>query len=1572
MNWYSSKKDQHPIQNRRINVCSLNIIYTYIYIYIYIALFYPEAEEMPKHEEIEVTQTNINETMHSTLGFASKLEEIDYHLSHKIYKNNYMPEEDKLEEERKLEEKKGNKNKIKSCLCIIIFLLLLSLGINIYLMLKNMDLSKEIEQRNSEKVKLYKDNQLLIEEKGLISKKVQLDSMKTDIQKQRIYGLIKGINEADILTDKKDAEKLEIMFMKQKIEKYKSIIQRNHYKNSIFINQLRQNNLLLKEKNDLIIQYLEIEKLKTNKIIKKYQNSNKYLAHNINNLHLHFDSTKIILSNRNQALKIENLILKDTNKVINEELFIERSKTNKKIKEHKISVQQLTQKISNLQAQFVNTKNLLFNANQILEREKGQLKNSYLLLTESIRVKNFKRNKIIEKYQMSNQFLFHRLINLQTQLEWTNNILMNENLVLNNDKLNLKQNIKIIMIELKTMRKALIAIEEASRETVVLYKSEEELTTKDILEPNFHDSWEHEKYRLKEIINKLNQQLRFLTQNDQILIEKKNKDNNVLKSELNSVLLDIKYLRNYKNEHHTNNLIFNATGKNELIYLKGQLSKLRPRVIHLQYQNNWLKSKIDEIDIKYQYTKRKDERELNRHAVNLMGIKDLHQCSIFESNTYINILQQKAVQKNSFINALKDTNNLKTMENMSIKKIYNKGLNLFTLNTYTAKKHIANSLFIHSFMKVTLQRKHNILEDIVRTLRNELILQGNKYEISEDKYSSIIQKHQTMKDKYLELLSTDSAKIRVIITELNLEKEKTKKLKELISNILRRIIRGKNELEIAIESKLSLKEKWGILDQEYQRKMKTIYDILLTIREKYEYIKTIVILNELKQSRKVKIFQERTILLERELANSKDNQNSLISYMILYIHSLQGIIQTTKSNIQECKREIEDKEEVVVSLANSYYSCMAQINPLKNLNYLLKYDQKIYKHQLTLIQRKYLFYIVDYTQIIHELKDELEVKNAGQVSLAQNYYSCVNQIVPLEQQNYLLKNDLMINSDQLLIIQRKYLFYIVDYTQIIHELKDELEVKNAGQVSLAQNYYSCVNQIVPLEQQNYLLKNDLIIISGQTAFILRKYRFFLNNYSEAKHIDLPRILSISAKLRSQNTLLIYQKYNIQTLKYAVTRLSDRIISSRIKVKANLDLKCQVIVSLKNILTDRSKLCNQKIVSNWNELVNIEEDNFRIEKDLIGNNNGLVRIREEKMNMEASVWDWRQYSNVLRYNSEYKMNKIDPGGKKVIYTELSFIAVHNYGIQGYFRGSDGNYKPIFLEMNRCIRHFIGDYNPTKGYYVSGGQKTALMYNTSTFEYTEYTGNLGRVRACAWQSSTEFVCVDDGNDRSPKNNQVHYFTLGNTASTGYWQPDSATSSARALLVLQSGNVIFGDKNSKSFYRYSGGEHEINTAGSNDIRQYAEVITNLVISVENSQYYVLDYRTTTPSNPPPSPTILDNAADDRYYGVIALKTGNGMYAVVGSRLTNAFVTINQLKNDKTKSHYKTQTLLTNCYFQAVQELAQGTLVMGGSCNQICLWEFDNPITAANPICFHRQIEYVINAFIPPTSQKYYYVEQ
>ena len=106
--------------------------------------------------------------------------------------------------------------------------------------------------------------------------------------------------------------------------------------------------------------------------------------------------------------------------------------------------------------------------------------------------------------------------------------------------------------------------------------------------------------------------------------------------------------------------------------------------------------------------------------------------------------------------------------------------------------------------------------------------------------------------------------------------------------------------------------------------------------------------------------------------------------------------------------------------------------------------------------------------------------------------------------------------------------------------------------------------------------------------------------------------------------------------------------------------------------------------------------------------------------------------------------------------------------------------------------------------------------------------------------------------------------------------------------------------------------------------------------------------------------------YKIVLALKEGNGIFALVGMTTGSAYVAIAQLNADKSLTSLLLKTNLgAGWRFLTIAEISLGKLVMGGDCSNICIWDYNAiPFTILYTILNHIYI-YI---YIKILSQKKY----
>ena len=375
----------------------------------------------------------------------------------------------------------------------------------------------------------------------------------------------------------------------------------------------------------------------------------------------------------------------------------------------------------------------------------------------------------------------------------------------------------------------------------------------------------------------------------------------------------------------------------------------------------------------------------------------------------------------------------------------------------------------------------------------------------------------------------------------------------------------------------------------------------------------------------------------------------------------------------------------------------------------------------------------------------------------------------------------------------------------------------------------------------------------------------------------------------------------------------------------------------------------ELISNLTaEILELREEKSELISNLTAE---ILGLREEKEQLVDIIKKNEEEYEYLR--DEYIVCKNTLSGMTEY--EIIFWSVNEYGILGWIE-QGGSYVPSLLRINSGYRHYKGEYNPD-GYYVVGSTSGhPIVYNMKTAQvHKVYSGNVNNVYDCAWQNTTHFVCCDSDED-------ALFYEMSTTNSLSKWSPGG--DDKKAIIVLISGDVVVGDKDSDLDIKTATNSYSSNTANEDDVYGLVEVRPNMVISAEDDQLYLHNFTTPTDIRR----TKLENDASDRYRSIAKLNA-TGEFAFGAKKDSKPYIEIKRLNTDNSTTPIKTYRFAASSYgyVYTLYELSNGFLLIGGDFDKICTWRYkDTP--AVNPVCYNRGINSKVVGFIPGSGFKYY----
>ena len=716
---------------------------------------------------------------------------------------------------------------------------------------------------------------------------------------------------------------------------------------------------------------------------------------------------------------------------------------------------------------------------------------------------------------------------------------------------------------------------------------------------------------------------------------------------------------------------------------------------------------------------------------------------------------------------------------------------------------------------------------------------------------------------------------------------------------------------------------------------------------------------------------------------------------------------------------VQATEELVLYM--NYIKAKETVNINKDKIYYVKVQNSNYQSMLQYFA--HLYYDMHYSRINITLKEEIILLEDRIIDLNFQYNNSQNNIIWLKsryqqivgdnlylaQGNADLKNDysknifslkaIKINKDheyiQKLYSQGQWLIY---YLSTIKEAKTKLNNQfNRGPIlyseyssikesnlQLKYKYLNRISEVIPsqhifslktIETSNIsrliqdqaiiaqltedikLLRNELAMINSKVTYrglynVEDLIQNLKNLLTSIKYKRIAEIFTLEEEKSELIRSLKVQKYERSIEMYYQLYQHEEILELREKIGHLVDIikknKEEHIPNFNSI-----KYLRDEYIACKNSNIQGADPTDALINELYIKTEQIANLQTERRKIEIYKNNLREMAGSDQFLHQLKINKIVQMGMTEY--EIIFWSVHEYGILGWIE-QGGSYSPSLLSISSGYRHYKGEYN-SDGYYVVGSTSGhPIVYNMKTAQVQKvYSGNGNSVYDCAWQNTTHFVCCDSDED-------ALFYEMSTTNSLSKWSPGG--DNKKAIIVLISGAVVVGDKDSDLDIKITTNSYSSNTANEDDVYGLAEVRPNLVISAEDDQLYLHNFTTPTDIKR----TKLENDTDNRYRSIAKLNA-TGEFVFGASKSSRPYIEIKRLNTNNSTTEIKTKTVTTSTYgtVYTLYELSNGFLLIGGSFDKICTWKYkDTP--AVDPVCFNREINSNVVGFIPGSGFKYY----
>ena len=1013
----------------------------------------------------------------------------------------------------------------------------------------------------------------------------------------------------------------------------------------------------------------------------------------------------------------------------------------------------------------------------------------------------------------------------------------------------------------------------------------------------------------------------------------------------------IEYLKHLYN-HNMNYFRITSNKKEEIIQKENEISALQLQLHNSMYKNYWLKHRYQLGKLDNQYLIQRNYQQKEYYTKQVYSEKN-DKINVYQENSQkINIYELMVASYSETLKVLKDQLNNQENKRESIQA-----------NTSVIK---------YSWLK----NKYEALER-----NNEYLKQRNEYQI--EYYSGQIYR---VKNAQTNLYHTNRLKLLVYELIFLDYSNSLKLLKDYINN----------------------------------HKESHILQINSSQNQNYHWLKR---KNQLMQSDKHYLARTNINQLEHctaQIYSSKNRMNHLSDKTRQKIFAQQEQLISFTNLIKVMKEYsiVQATEELVLYM--NYIKAKETVNINKDEIYYVKVQNSNYQSMLQYFA--HLYYGMHYSRINITLKEEIILLEDRIIDLNFQYNNSQNNIIWLKsryqqivgdnlylaQGNTNLKidysknifsvKDNKINKDheyiQKLYRQEQWLIY---YLSTIKETKTILNNQlNRGPIlyseyssikesnlQLKYKYLNRISEVIPsqhifslktIETSNIsrliqdqaiiaqltedikLLRNELAMLDPKVTYrgLYNVEDLIQNLKNLLTSIKYKRISEIFALEEEKSELirsLKVQKYERSIEMYYQIYQHEEILELREKIGHLVDIikknKEEHIPNFNAI-----KYLRDEYIACKNSNIQGADPTEALINELYIKTEQIANLQTERRKIEIYKNNLREMAGSDQFLHQLKINKIVQMG--ITEYEIIFWSVHEYGILGWIE-QGGSYTPSLLSISSGYKHYKGEYNPD-GYYVVGSTSGhPIVYNMKTIKlHKEYSGNYNNVYDCAWQNTTHFVCCD-------QNDRVSFYEINTTANLSRWTPGG--DDKKAIIVLISGDIVVGDKDSDLDIKTTTNSYSSNTANEDDVYGLAEVRPNMVISAEDDQLYLHNF--TTPSNP--QRTMLENDSNNKYRSIAKLNA-TGEFVFGASKSNQPYIEIKRLNTNNSTTEIKTKTVTTSIGIVfTLYELSNGFLLIGGSFDKICTWKYkDTP--AVNPVCFDRGINSNVVGFIPGSGFKYY----
>ena len=938
-------------------------------------------------------------------------------------------------------------------------------------------------------------------------------------------------------------------------------------------------------------------------------------------------------------------------------------------------------------------------------------------------------------------------------------------------------------------------------------------------------------------------------------------------------------------------------------------------------------------------------------------------------------------------------------------------------------EHI-NYLLITTSKKTEIVQKENEISDLKLQLHNSIYRNywmKQRYQLDKLDNQYLIQRNYQQKEYYskqiysgknskINLYDENKQKIYIYEHILTYYFHSVKTLKDYINNQVGK--RQSLQTNTSITQYSWLKNNYELLEKDNE---------ILKQRNKYQANYYSEQIYRLKNSHanfyhtnELKLFVYEFIFLDYAMSLKllKDYINNHRESYLLQINSSEN--QNYYWLKSKCQLLHSDKHYLTRKYINQMEHCSAQIYLSKNNNFHL-YDKK--RHKLQTQQEQ----LISFMNIIKVLKEYSTEQVTQELLLYMNYINANKTQNITSDEIYYIK--LQNTNYQSIIQYLAHLYYDTLYSRINTPLKEEIILLEDTIIDLNLQLNYSQNDIAWLKHIYQQVVRDNLYLAQGNAYLKEEYFntvFALkDNKINKEHENIRKIISNPYNpktIETQNiSRLVHDQVIISELTEDIKQLRNELALLDPKVTYSAIFNGEnILPNLKNLLNsikweklseistlkaEKSELISNLKLQKYEKFIQIDYQIHQYENiaslrekivEIIRSNkiedmtnkksikylrdvylayrkrdaliNEIYIKTDEISILQSEENELQIYKNNLRgfagnnkFLEELKMNKM--GIMRPTEYIIKFWSVHEYGGMLGWVEDGGSYAPSPIIINYGYRHYKGESN-SDGYYVVGSTSgSPLVYNMNTGKlHQRYKGNKDDVFDCKWQDLTHFACSDD-------DAKVHFYEINTQNSIDSWDPEGNDSDLKAILVLENGNIVVGDKDSELYIKYGGSNNTMATDGSDDVQGLAEIKTNLVLSAEDDQLYLINF-----SNPS-SPNKLELFHESNRFRSILKLTNTGEFAIGGKASSKPKIKIILLNNDNSTTELKSKTVSTaEGSIYTLLEPTDGLLFIGGSFEEICTWSY-KAIPSQNPLCFDRKLDSKVVGFIPSHGAKYYY---